>query len=130
MSSILADDTIKILGVSSMKQKEIYLEFTHEEAVVMFSVFNAYVQQLNYMQQQVPAVDIVSPEIIFIMEAQDLLCDAADLGIDVLIACDPNLKWCLYNLAILTGTLIFNTKDREHVPSCIIKLLHAVNGWC
>ena len=104
-------------------KRYISLEFSHEEAELLVTVFSAYLENVDVLQMKLTAIDIDFDEIDFVDDSLVLLKDAVALGIDVILHCKISIKNVLFSLALLTAH--HATEENDHVnTSCMIKLLH------
>lgn len=105
-------------------KKNIYLEFSTEEAELLVEVFSGYLENVNNLQLKLPGIDIDFEEAEFVADSLILLKDAVDMEIGVILQCKIAIKKVLFSLALLTANYANEENDRLNT-SCIIKLLHA-----
>ena len=106
-------------------KKNVSLEFTWEEAEVVKTAFECYLEQVHILQLKVPAVDFDLQEKNFIVEAIELCKGAIYHEIDVLIYCPLEIKWVLYSVATVAATIFIREDQEHHLTHCLIKLLFA-----
>lgn len=106
-------------------RKNVQLELSMEEADVFRTACGVYLEQHSMLKEKLPAIDLRERDKRFLTQSINLINEALEHDMAVILDCPITLKWVFYSIAILMATTFWKEEEEHHVTQCMIKCLYA-----